>query len=186
MNRKLQNGRRKGFTLVELLVVIGIIAVLIGILMPALSRARAQSNKLKCLSNLRQIGMGYFMYTQDYKGWNMNYFSGTNEPIDNFWGGLVIKYIGAKNHSKAISIDTNSNTVQVLLCPNASEPSINYWGSVSTSWNGKLHMPAGDMNGSTAPAHPSSGGWGAMGSMAICTATTRSARRRRTKSSTAS
>ncbi len=142
MNRKLQNGRRKGFTLVELLVVIGIIAVLIGILMPALSRARAQSNKLKCLSNLRQVGMGYFMYTQDYKGWNMNYFSGTAAPIENFWGGLVVKYIGTKNHERSIAIDTNSNIVQVLLCPDAADPSNNYWGSLNTAWNGKQHAIA--------------------------------------------
>jgi prepilin-type N-terminal cleavage/methylation domain-containing protein/prepilin-type processing-associated H-X9-DG protein len=130
---------RRAFTLVELLVVIGIIAVLIGILLPALSRARAQSNKLKCLSNLRQIGLGYFMYTQDFRGWNMNYFTNTDQPIDNFWGGLVIKYIGTKNHTNSIKIDTNSNVVQVLLCPNASEASPNYWGSLSYAWNGKQH-----------------------------------------------
>jgi prepilin-type N-terminal cleavage/methylation domain-containing protein len=60
--------RRTAFTLVELLVVIGIIAVLIAVLLPALSKARVQASKLQCASNLRQVGICLRMYAETSKG----------------------------------------------------------------------------------------------------------------------
>jgi prepilin-type N-terminal cleavage/methylation domain-containing protein len=67
-NRLSPSRQSKGFTLVELLVVIGIIALLISILLPSLSRARETANRVKCAANLKQIGNGLLLYANENSG----------------------------------------------------------------------------------------------------------------------
>lgn len=129
--------KNQGFTLIELLVVIAIIAILAAILFPVFARARENARRTSCLSNIKQIGLGFMQYTQDYdEKYPRAYYVNTVEPPVGanpkwsdpgsglyawFWQQMIYPY---------------TKSVQIYRCPNGeSALSSPVWGQYGVNAN---------------------------------------------------
>jgi len=113
---------RRGFTLVELLVVIGIIALLISILLPALAKARKSANTIACASNMRQIGTAMLMYANDSQG-QLPYGMIDVGPAPNSngnaitWDDLLNVYVGRHDTQTNLENQWMPIAIAVFQCP---------------------------------------------------------------------
>jgi prepilin-type N-terminal cleavage/methylation domain-containing protein/prepilin-type processing-associated H-X9-DG protein len=123
---------RKGFTLIEILVVIAIIAILAAILLPVFGRARENARRSSCLSNEKQIGLAFAQYAQDYDGNTANSPSVPLPPCS--WIDRVLPYIKS---TAVFECPSAPNLIYVPGCPAPSTEldqyasPINYGGAYS-------------------------------------------------------
>jgi prepilin-type N-terminal cleavage/methylation domain-containing protein/prepilin-type processing-associated H-X9-DG protein len=128
MNRHCSNAALRGFTLIELLVVIAIIAILAAILFPVFAQARDKARQSSCLSNQKQLGLGFMQYAQD--------FDETNPPMaqgdmfvrqNNHWQDLIYTYVKSQ---------------AVYNCPSDPQESATSPGSLSRATGAYIYPPS--------------------------------------------
>ena len=133
---------RRGFTLVELLVVIGIIAVLISLLLPSLGKARAQAQRTACLSNLRQVHQACVFYSMDFHGQEPLGYRSAKQYNSMLYSATAKKYV-LFGHLFLRNLLSDG---RAFYCPSENNPSFmhdtpqNPWPAIDSTPAGNIQL----------------------------------------------
>lgn len=136
---------RRGFTLIELLVVIAIIAILAAILFPVFAQAREKARQTTCQSNLKQIGVAFSLYVQDYD----ESFPNTGEQYlwtGRFWRWPLKPYLGY-NRQEAVNnpLASTGSDAHILICPSDATARAQ-WDSTSYAYSSAFYHTPDQVN----------------------------------------